>query len=114
VRFIKGFGKNYFTFAAMTAYSAAKKLGDTFYRCNSFDDEQNLYEDTDDKSPPDIPLEQAIACVFQAKPCYCNKVFARKTHLAIHLHVFIPRCPYYNKYFAFRRSGSHPPKTLLI
>lgn len=114
MRFIKGFRKNYFTFAAMTIYSSAKKLSDNFFQAKSFYFTQNLYEEVEDESPPDLEELQTQLCILKVKPCYCNKVFALKTYLAIHLHIFIPRCPYYNKYFAFRRSGSHPPKTLFI
>ncbi len=44
------------------------------------------------------------------KACHCNKIFLRKTRLILMLNHFIPRCPYYCTYFAFRRSGIHPPK----
>jgi hypothetical protein len=32
-----------------------------------------------------------------------------KLHLAVTLFKFIPRCPYYDTFFAFRRTGVHPP-----
>ncbi len=39
----------------------------------------------------------------------CNCVFKLKTRLMILLHHYIPRCPYYTTYFAYRRTGVHPP-----
>jgi len=47
--------------------------------------------------------------VFAKKACHCNKIFLRKTKLILALNHFIPRCAYYNPYFAFRRTGTHPP-----
>ena len=43
------------------------------------------------------------------KACHCNLVFLRRTRLILALNHFIPRCPYYCTYFAFRRTGIHPP-----
>lgn len=114
MQFVKGFGKNYFTFAAMTIYSSAKKISDLFFQCKTLAHSKNIYESDTEESPPDLEDEQSYFCIVLPKPCYCNKIFAQKAYIAIHLHIFIPRCPYYNKYFAFRRSGSHPPKTLFI
>ena len=41
--------------------------------------------------------------------CHCDCVFKSKTALAIILFHFIPRCQYYCAFFAFRRTGTHPP-----
>jgi len=41
--------------------------------------------------------------------CHCDCVFKSKTALAIFLFHFIPRCQYYCAFFAFRRTGTHPP-----
>jgi len=49
--------------------------------------------------------------VFIKKPCHCNKFFRLKTRLTLLLNHYIPRCPFYCTYFAFRRTGSHPPLT---
>lgn len=46
---------------------------------------------------------------FVKKACHCNSIFLRKTKLILALNHFIPRCPYYCTYFAFRRTGIHPP-----
>jgi hypothetical protein len=50
-----------------------------------------------------------LKLVVKKKACHCNKIFLRKTKLILALNHFIPRCAYYNPYFAFRRTGTHPP-----
>ena len=45
------------------------------------------------------------------KACHCNCYFKLKTRLALLLNHYIPRCPFYCTYFAFRRTGVHPPQT---
>ncbi len=50
-----------------------------------------------------------LAHFFSSKPCHCNLFFKRKIRLVLLLNHFIPRCPYYTTYFAFRRTGVHPP-----
>jgi len=45
------------------------------------------------------------------KACHCNCFFKLKTKLALLLHHYIPRCPYYTTFYAFRRTGVHPPQT---
>lgn len=40
---------------------------------------------------------------------YYNYFLKIKTKLLVSLFKFIPRCPYYTTYFAFRRTGVHPP-----
>ncbi len=52
---------------------------------------------------------KAILLIIQQKKCHCNAIFKRKTRLILLLNHFIPRCPYYCTYFAFRRTGVHPP-----
>ena len=51
----------------------------------------------------DAPLIKTL------KACHCNCYFKLKTRLALLLHHYIPRCPFYCTYFAFRRTGVHPP-----
>jgi len=46
------------------------------------------------------------------KACHCNCYFKLKTKLALLLHHYIPRCPYYTTFYAFRRTGVHPPQNL--
>jgi len=54
--------------------------------------------------------KRATRSIFTIKrACHCNKIFLRKTKLILALNHFIPRCAYYNPYFAFRRTGTHPP-----
>ncbi|MCF6244630.1 MAG: hypothetical protein L3J43_06300 [Sulfurovum sp.] len=43
------------------------------------------------------------------KACHCNCYFKRKTRLALQLNHYIPRCPFYTTFYAFRRTGVHPP-----
>jgi len=43
------------------------------------------------------------------KPSLCSCYFSYITHIMLHLHHFIPRCPYYTVCFAYRRTGVHPP-----
>jgi len=47
------------------------------------------------------------------KVCHCNCYFKLKTKLALLLHHYIPRCPYYTTFYAFRRTGVHPPQRIL-
>ena len=47
------------------------------------------------------------------KACHCNCYFKLKTKLALLLNHYIPRCPFYCTYFAFRRTGVHPPQVIL-
>lgn len=42
----------------------------------------------------------------------CNCFYGHIARLTLLYHHYIPRCPYYNTYFAFRRTGVHPPHTL--
>lgn len=65
-------------------------------------------EDTEDDPPT---LTEILLCTYvnTTKPCHCDCLFKRKTRLAISLFKFIPRCPFYCTFFAFRRTGTHPP-----
>jgi hypothetical protein len=94
----RGFGKNYFTFSAILAYSVQNKLQSQL----DFASKEILDE------IPLLELEEALL-LQNSKPCYCNILFKLKTRLSLLLNIFIPRCPFYCKYFAFRRSGVHPP-----
>ncbi|HFQ61944.1 MAG TPA: hypothetical protein ENK39_06550 [Epsilonproteobacteria bacterium] len=46
------------------------------------------------------------------KACHCNCYFKLKTKLALLLNHYIPRCPFYTTFYAFRRTGVHPPQNL--
>jgi hypothetical protein len=47
------------------------------------------------------------------KACHCNCYFKLKTKLTLLLNHYIPRCPYYTTFYAFRRTGVHPPQLIL-
>lgn len=66
------------------------------------------YFTSEDDSPNELLNCQTQ--VINSKPCHCNRIFKQRTSLAVHIYKFIPRCPYYNTFFAFRRSGVHPPR----
>ncbi len=92
----KGFGKSYFTLTAILAYSVQPKLKastikNLLFVKNSFIKDK---KELDKEDPPwQIELNQILI----------------KTKLALKINKFIPRCPYYTTYYAFRRSGAHPP-----
>ncbi|WP_415406349.1 hypothetical protein ACLHDG_11345 [Sulfurovum sp. CS9] len=107
---LRGFGKNYFSLSAILAYSVAHKLqsqvtsAQTLFRLSQ--DSETLEEG----DPPDELLEESL--LQPTKPCHCNCYYKRKTRLALLLNHYIPRCPFYCTYFAFRRTGVHPPHIL--
>lgn len=108
MKILRGFGKNYFSFASMTAHSVAHKLENqntvSGALCHLF---TGMDSECDEKDPPELLLEAVV--VQASKPCHCNCFFKRKTRLILLLNHYIPRCPFYCTYFAFRRSGVHPP-----
>lgn len=106
----KGFGKNYFTFASILAYSVQSKLQNLEIKAKSILHKKysNENSEVDEEAPPLEELTLNLQANFN-KPCHCDCVFRRKTQLAITLFRFIPRCPYYCTFFAFRRTGVHPP-----
>ncbi|MFA6195173.1 MAG: hypothetical protein WC656_00855 [Sulfurimonas sp.] len=103
----RGFGKKYFTLASIQAYSLepiliAKKSTLsilTFFQISNEDEAENI--------PSDALLE--LALLQNSKPCHCNSFFKIKTRIILLINHFIPRCAFYTKYFAFRRTGVHPP-----
>ena len=104
----KGFGKAYFTFASILAHSVENHIQSTIIKIayllkNSFIKEEHEAEEDDP------PLELLTIFLVDKKPCHCNYFYKLKTILILKINHFIPRCPYYNTYFAFRRTGSHPP-----
>ena len=110
----KGFGKKYFTFASILAYSVETKLQNLAIKAkHTLQRKQSSENDEFDEEAP--PLEENILCLQVSfnKPCHCDCFFRRKTQLAITLFKFIPRCPFYCKFFAFRRTGVHPPLLLI-
>ncbi len=106
----KGFGKKYFTFASVLAYTVENKLQKlTIISKYAFNNKSSKQEDEFEENDP--PLDNLTLCLTSAvnKPCHCDCFFKSKTRLAVALFKFIPRCPYYCKFFAFRRTGVHPP-----
>jgi len=104
-----GFGKNYFSFTAVLAYSVQRSLNakaSSIYSLLSNEFSREAKEEDDDELPLEI-LE--TTCLTSDRPCHCNCIYKIKTRLATLLYHYIPRCPYYCTYFAFRRTGVHPP-----
>jgi hypothetical protein len=66
---------------------------------------------------PSLSLRLLNAVIYAplvtSKACHCNCYFKLKTRLALLLNHYIPRCPYYTTFYAFRRSGVHPPLMIL-
>jgi len=106
---LRGFGKNYFTLSAILAHSVAHKLQAQVTSASMLFRLAQDKEELEEADPPEDLLETPS---FQAvKPCHCNCYYKRKTRLALLLNHYIPRCPFYCTYFAFRRTGVHPPKS---
>ena len=105
----RGFGKSYFSFSAMLAYSVQNSLEAKISSIYSLVPNGLLYEgeEVDEDDPPLELLETTF--IFTNKPCRCNCFYRLKTKLVTLLYQYIPRCPYYCTYFAFRRTGIHPP-----
>lgn len=110
MKHLNGFGKKYFTFCSMTMHSTAKKLHDIQTNHKNFIHKLFTTSNEDEESPPEEELLLLVSsCILQTKACHCNCVFNLKAKLAILKFKYIPRCPYYTTYFAFRRTGVHPP-----
>ncbi len=108
-KYIRGFGKNYFNLNAIAVYSNAIYMHSktTSYIYKSVF--KYLFEENED-SPPDDLLKEPIPFLEQnKKPCFCHKYLTLLTKIIVSINIFIPRCPYYTTYFAFRRTGVHPP-----
>ncbi len=86
MRRVLGFGKNYFTLAAIQAYSAQavrlraeRAFLDVSLGVRRFADRA----DEEEQPPPDTPV-----CSFSslnANPCHCNCFFRRRAWLLLHL-----------------------------
>ena len=112
MKLLKGFGKKYFSLCSIQAHSVAPKLHGTITSLSHHLHTKtlsSLEEEKEEESPPTLQ-DTLLFCLLQSKkPCHCDGLFKRKTALAISLFKFIPRCPYYDTFFAFRRTGVHPP-----
>ena len=109
---VKGFGKKYFTLASIQAYSTTASLNSICVTLkNHLDKKLKLSVEKDEDEPPkDLELLLSCSSVITNKPCHCDCFFKKQAALAVRLFKFIPRCPYYTTYFAFRRTGVHPPQ----
>ena len=104
-----GFGKSYFTLSAILAYSVQTRLQSQVASAYSIINSKLSFEENELDDVDDPPHLLELPLILNAKPCYCNLFFKLKTRLSLLINIFIPRCPFYCKYFAFRRSGVHPP-----
>lgn len=106
---MRGFGKNYFTLTAILAYSIAPRLHAQITIFNNLEYQSNSYKHNEDETPPDEELILTNSVLIQNKVYTCNCILKKTVRLTLLLNHFIPRCPFYTKYFAFRRTGVHPP-----
>ena len=112
---LRGFGKRYFTLASILAYSITPKLHAQKSSFTALTPNQNISEYDENDDPPQNSLLCIIAPLQQShKVCHCNSIFKKRIRLILLLNHFIPRCPFYTKYFAFRRTGVHPPLLFLF
>jgi hypothetical protein len=107
MKHLRGFRKRYFRLASIVAYSTASKIqaNDTISKYLFI----NRFELTDDEEEDEDPPIQTALFAQNAKVCRCAKAYKQKARLALLLNHFIPRCPYYTTWYAFRRTGVHPP-----
>ena len=109
---LNGFGKKYFSLSSIQAHSVAPKLHAVVTSCkNHLNKKLLICNESDDKeeSPPNLVELISFSLLENNKPCHCDCFFRRKTALAVRLFRYIPRCPFYCTFFAFRRTGVHPP-----
>ena len=112
MKLLNGFGKKYFTLSSILAFAVAPKLHSvtTSFKINLNKKLSNTASEQEDEEPCVLLQEVLLSSFIQnKKPCHCDCFFKSKTALAVSLFKFIPRCPYYNTFFAFRRTGVHPP-----
>ena len=111
MKLLNGFGKKYFTLCSIQAYSVAPKLHSVITSSkNHLTTKLKISSNEEEEESPSLLQESLLSCFLQnKKPCHCDCVFKRRTALAVALFKFIPRCPYYDTFFAFRRTGVHPP-----
>ncbi|WP_121627522.1 hypothetical protein [Poseidonibacter antarcticus] len=112
MKLLNGFGKKYFSLSAIQAYSLATQLHSVITSTKNHINKKSLLSfenDDEEEAPPSLQENLLLCLVLNKKPCHCECFFRRRTALAITLFKFIPRCPFYNTFFAFRRTGVHPP-----
>ena len=111
MKLLNGFGKKYFTLCSIQAHSVAITLHSVITSTkNHLTTKLKISSNEEEEESPPNLQENLLSCFIQnKKPCHCDCVFKRRTALAVALFKFIPRCPYYDTFFAFRRTGVHPP-----
>jgi len=107
VKAVKGFGKNYFSLSAILAYSASRTLESKIQALTSLD---YFFYSKDEFKENESSIRTLDLFSNEFKPCLCSCFFNHLAHIMLHIHHYIPRCPYYTTYFAFRRTGVHPPR----
>ncbi|MGE0051795.1 MAG: hypothetical protein AB7S49_09740 [Arcobacter sp.] len=114
MKLLNGFGKKYFTLSSIQAYAVAPKLQSIVTSCKNHLNKKLLLSsdcNEEEESPPSLQENLSLPILLNSKPCHCDCFFRRRTALAVSLFKFIPRCPFYCTFFAFRRTGVHPPIT---
>lgn len=106
----KGFGKNYFSFASVLAYSVQNKIQNLIIKVDYLL-QHNAQAKQDEIEEDDPPNDLLLASLIlkSSKYCHCNYFYKLKSILLIKINTYFARCPYYTTYFAFRRTGVHPP-----
>ncbi|WP_201352915.1 hypothetical protein [Hydrogenimonas urashimensis] len=111
---VRGFGKNYFTLAAIQAYSAAAMLHARHIAVAAYRPEypKSVGEAEEDPPPLEAMLQALVSCFVArpqssgAKPCHCNCYFKRLAYLLLyiseHFRRFTCRCRY-------TKTGLAPP-----
>ncbi|MCF6205432.1 MAG: hypothetical protein L3J47_00870 [Sulfurovum sp.] len=106
---LRGFGKNYFTLSAILAHAVVHKLQAQVSSARTLLSLERNREPLEEADPPEAMLNTQTATLQPVKPCHCNCYYKRKARLVLLLNHFIPRCPFYTTFYAFRRTGVHPP-----
>ncbi len=104
MKLAKGFGKNYFTLAAIQASSVQVTLSSSHARVQSLSLIYHDSQEEEEESPPDALLLLALPVAKQ-----CNCVFNQKCRLALKnaKHRGQPQCNC--KHLSHRKTGISPP-----
>ena len=106
----KGFGKTYFSLSSILAHSVQSTMHSQISAFTSLVNCRFSHEEESDEDDPPCELLELHPFHNDFKPCLCSCFFNHLAHIMLHIHHYIPRCPYYTTYFAFRRTGVHPPQ----
>ncbi len=104
----KGFGKKYFSLASIQAHTTQIVIDKTatINENHIFIKPKSNFKIEDNDPPCD--LEQLL--IQPIKPSHCNCYFNKKTKLALLQSKTLKKCNCHNRYFSFRRTGTHPPQ----